>query len=132
MTNSWHTKIYMAWNRMLRESKNAVEESELLENAVPMFTRSVDKWAIKIFGEWSGRWEEQIRKPVSQTVDRLCRLSQIQDLETNICDIIAESPNFWLTRFIKEECKDTYILTETYPPLTRFRICSVIQKVIKI
>ena len=26
--------------------------------------------------------------------------SQIQDLETNICDTTAESLNFWLTKFI--------------------------------
>ena len=28
--------------------------------------------------------------------------SQIQDLETNICDMTAESLNFWLTKFIME------------------------------
>ena len=28
--------------------------------------------------------------------------SQIQDLETNICDMTAESLNFWMTKFIME------------------------------
>ena len=28
--------------------------------------------------------------------------SQIQDLETNICDMTAESLNFWLMKFIME------------------------------
>ena len=31
--------------------------------------------------------------------------SQIQDLETNICDVTAESRNFWLTNLIMEVCK---------------------------
>ena len=33
--------------------------------------------------------------------------SQIQDLETNICDMTAESLNFWLSKVIREVCKDT-------------------------
>ena len=33
--------------------------------------------------------------------------SQIQDLETDVLDMTAESLNFWLTKFIMEVCKDT-------------------------
>ena len=51
--------------------------------------------------------------------------SQIQDLETNIYDMIAESLNFWLTKFITEVCKDT---GETYPPRTLSSIFSGIQR----
>ena len=51
--------------------------------------------------------------------------SQIQDLETNIYGMIAESLNFWLTEFIMEVCKDT---GETYPPRTLSSIFSCIQR----
>ena len=39
--------------------------------------------------------------------------SQIQDLETNICDVTADSLNFWLMNLIMEVCKST---GESYPP----------------
>ena len=38
--------------RMFRKPKNAEEEKQLLENAVPKSTRSVNKWAMKIFESW--------------------------------------------------------------------------------
>ena len=41
----------MASNQMFREPKRAKEE-EIMEIAVPKLTRSVNQWAMKIFGEW--------------------------------------------------------------------------------
>ena len=37
--------------RTFRKPKNAEEEKQLLENAVPKSTRSINKWAMKIFSE---------------------------------------------------------------------------------
>ena len=94
MTNSWHTINHMASNRTFREPKSAVEEREILENAVPRSTRSVNKWAMKIFGEWqAGRTN---KKACEEESGSAVETSQIQDLETNICDMTAESLNFWL------------------------------------
>ena len=45
-------KKHMASNRPFRDLKGVVEEIEILENSVPKSTRSVNKWAIYIFGEW--------------------------------------------------------------------------------
>ena len=56
--------------------------------------------------------------------------SQIQDLETNIYGMIAESLNFWLTEFIMEVCKDT---GETYLHerfLVSFLVYSVIYLIV--
>ena len=55
---------HMPSNRTFLEPKSAVEESEILENAVPRSTCSVNKWAMKIFGKWqAGRTnKEPVRK----------------------------------------------------------------------
>ena len=100
----------MASNRTFREPKSAVEEREILENTVPRSTRSVNKWAMKIFGEWqAGRTNKKVCEEESGSA---VETSQIQDLETTICDMTAESLNVWLTKFFVEVCKDT---GQTYP-----------------
>ena len=62
----------MASNRKFREPKSAVEESEILENAVSRSNRSVNKGAMKILR--SGRREEQIRRPVRKKEGLLWKL----------------------------------------------------------
>ena len=87
---------HMASNRRFREPK----AREILENAVPRSTRSVNKWAIKIFGEWqAGRTN---KKACQEESGSAVETSQIQDLETKIFDMTAESLNFGLTKFIME------------------------------
>ena len=67
----------MAPNRTFRGPKSAVEESEILENAVPRSTRSVNKWAIKISGEWqAGRTNKNTCEEESGSAVETC---QIQD-----------------------------------------------------
>ena len=80
---------HMASNRTFRGPKSAVEESEILENAVPRSTRSVNKWAMnsKISGEWqAGRTNKNTCEEESGSAVETC---QIQDSETNICDMTA-------------------------------------------
>ena len=107
--------------RTFRKPKNAEEEKQLLENAVPKSTRSVNKWAMKIFSEWQSTRvnKKASEEPSSCTNDT----SQIQDLETDVLDMTAELLNFWLTKFTMEVCKDT---GENYPPRTLYSIVSVI------
>ena len=78
--------------RTFRKPKNAEEEKQLLENAVPKSTRSVNKWAMKIFSEWQSTRvnKKASEEPSSCTNDT----SQIQDLETDVLDMTAESLNF--------------------------------------
>ena len=78
---------HMASNRTFLDPKSAVEESEILENAVPRSTRSVIKWAMKIFGKWqAGRTNKKACEEESWSAVETC---QIQDLGTNICDMTA-------------------------------------------
>ena len=77
----------MASNRTFRGPKSAVEESEILEKAVPRSTRSVNKRAMKIFGEWqAGRTNT---KACEEESGSAVETFHIQDLETNICDMTA-------------------------------------------
>ena len=73
--------------RTFRKPKNAEEEKQLLENAVPKSTRSVNKWAMKIFSEWQSTRvnKKASEEPSSCTNDT----SQIQDLETDVLDMTA-------------------------------------------
>ena len=65
---------------------------------------------MNIFEEWqAGRTN---KKACEEESGFAVETSQIQDLETNICDMTAESLNVWLTKFFVEVCKDT---GQTYP-----------------
>ena len=56
--------------RTFRKPKNAEEEKQLLENAVPKSTRSVNKWAMKIFSEWqSTRVNKKASEEPSSWID---------------------------------------------------------------
>ena len=78
---------HMASNRTFRGPKSALEDSEILKNAVLRSSRSVNKWALKTFGEWqAGRTNKKACEEESGTA---VETSQIQDLETNIWDMTA-------------------------------------------
>ena len=63
------------------------QESEILEKAVPRSTCSVNKWAMKISGEWqAGRTNKNAVEEENGSAVETC---QIQDLEMNICDMTA-------------------------------------------
>ena len=65
----------MASNRTFRGPKSAVEVSEILEYAVPRSTRSVNKWAMKIFGEWqAGRTNKKACKEESGSAVKTVKL----------------------------------------------------------
>ena len=113
----------MASKRAFRKPKSAEEEKKLLENAVPKSTRYVNKWSMKIFSEWQAT--RLIKKASEEQRNFVVDISKIQDLDINVCDMTAETLNFWLTKFVMEVCKDT---GENYPPRTLYSICCVIQR----
>ena len=73
--------------RTFRKPKNAEEEKQLLENAVPKSTRSVNKWAMKIFSEWQST---RVNKKASEEPSScMCR-----------CVALNVIPFFFLVYFI--------------------------------
>lgn len=95
-------KKHTVSNPTFREPKSAVEEIETLEYSVPKSTGSVNKWAMKVFGEWQA--ERRYKKACEEESGSAMKTYQIQYLETNMT---AESLNVWLTNFIMEVCKET-------------------------
>ena len=113
----------MALKGTFRKPKSAEKEKKLLENAVPKSTCYVNKWSMKIFSEWQAT--RLIKKASEEQRNFVVDISKIQDLDINVRDMTAQTPNFWLTKFVMEVCKDT---GENYPPRTLYSICCVIQR----
>ena len=92
--------LKMPPKRKFRELKTADEEKALLEKSVPKSTRYVTKWSFNIFAQWqNARLNKQ---EAGFDVER----DKIQSLDTNIVNMMAESFNFWLTKFVEEVCKE--------------------------
>ena len=71
---------------------------------------------MKIFSEWQAT---RLIKNASEE-----QLSKIQHLDINICGMMAETLDFWLTKFVMKVCKDT---GENDLPRMLYRICCGIQ-----
>lgn len=101
-----------------RAAKSEEEERESLEGAIPCNTRYSTRWARKIFEEWqtSRGNSSAVNEPTSLTVENK---SDIQDLNTRLEDLRAESLNFWLIKFVQEVAKEN---GEAYPPRTLYSI----------
>jgi hypothetical protein len=94
----------MASNRTFRKLKSADEETQLPETAVPKSTRGVTEWSMKIFSEWQGkRLTKKASDEQGYSVDGS---SEIRDLDINVCNMSAETLNFWLAKFVMDMCKE--------------------------
>ena len=71
--------------------------------SIPKSTRESTKLAYKIFNEWQmGRAKKD---PSLESRSFIFDMSKIR-VDTNVVSISAESRNLWLTKFIKEDCKE--------------------------
>lgn len=104
-------------SRAFRKPKNAEEERNLIENAIPKSTRAVTKWSVKLLVEWQNGRENKnpAIEPCAFTTDK----SKVQRLDTDIATITAESLNFWLIKFVEELCEEN---GERYPPRSLYSI----------
>ena len=89
--------------RVFREPKNAKEEKDYLAGCVPRATRYATKWAYKIFGAWQSSRRNKDANLVESGFK--VEVDSIQNLETSIVEMSAESLDFWLTKFAGEVCK---------------------------
>ena len=110
-------------SRAFRKPKNAEEERNLIENAIPKSTRAVTKWSVKLLVEWQNGRENKnpAIEPCAFTTDK----SKVQRLDTDIATMTAESLNFWLIKFVEELCKEN---GEKYPPRSLYSIVCGIQR----
>ena len=61
----------------------------MFDNTIPRSTRSVTKWTIKIFHEWQATRGN--RNCLEEQVGFKFDLNKVQDLNTNVADMTAES-----------------------------------------
>ena len=85
-------------SRVFRKPKNAEEERNLIENAIPKSIRAVTKWSVKVFIEWQNGRENKNPAivPCAFATDK----SKVQCLDTDIANMTAESLNSWLIKFV--------------------------------
>ena len=90
-------------SRAFRKPKNAEEERNLIENAIPKSTRAVTKWSVKLLVEWQNGRENKnpAIEPCAFTTDK----SKEQRLDTDIATMTADSLNFWLFTLAKNCAK---------------------------
>ena len=84
-----------------RAVKSEEEERQSLEGVIPCNTRYSTRWARKIFEEWQTNRgnSSAVNEPTSLTFENK---SDIQELNTRLEDLRAESLNFWLIKFVQE------------------------------
>ena len=99
----------MPSNRTFHEPRSAVEESEMLENALPRSNRSVNKWTMKIFGEWqAGRTNKKAFKEESESA---VETSEIQDLRHDMSLLtFGERSSLW--KYAKTQEKVLHHVTQ--------------------
>ena len=73
----------MASKRKFHVAKSAEEEKKIFDNAIPRSTRSVTKWAIKIFHEWQATRDKNC---LEEQVGFKFDMNKVQDLNTNVAE----------------------------------------------
>ena len=95
--------------------KSASEEQVLAHEAVPSFTKYKNKWALKLF--WEGQQQREMKVPILHPggIFKDSELHKVTPVSCEIEDMDAISLNYWLTKFVMEDAKDS---GERYPPRT--------------
>ena len=98
-----------------RLPKSASEEQVLADEAVPSFTKYKNKWALKLFRE--GQQQREMKVPILHPggIFKDSELHKVTPVSCEIEDMDAISLNYWLTKFVMEDAKDS---GERYPPRT--------------
>jgi hypothetical protein len=79
---------------------------------------------MKILSEWQGK--RLTKKASDEQGNSVDGSSKIQDLrDINVCNMSAETLNFWLAKFVMVVCKED---GECFPPRTLCSICCGIQR----
>lgn len=96
-----------------RQPKTEDEEKKCLDAAVPSSTKYATKWAVTVFNEWKvSRREKEVKLRSSSE-------KPLQNLDTELKEMNAESLNYWLTKFVEEVSKKD---GEAYPARSLYLI----------
>ena len=94
-------------SQTFQEPKTAREETKFLQSVIPKSTRSLTQWSVKIWSEWqNGR---RNKNPSLESIGYKTNVSKVQELDTDMKEMTAESLNFWLVRSVLNNCTFNFL-----------------------
>ena len=86
-----------------RKPKSKNQEAVILESSVPKNTKYVTKWSVTLFCDWQKARKN--KKASLETTNFKFNIADIQDCDTDLENMKAESLNFWMIKFVQEVAK---------------------------
>jgi len=99
------------------------EEHKIIDEAVPASTRNKNKWAMKLFRDWSSQRENKLPNLEDSTLS--INLESLQSLDEDMATMTPESLNFWIGKCLQEVTgKDG----QRYPGKTLYQIVAALKR----
>ena len=96
-----------SYSRTFQEPKTVEEENKFLQSAIQKYTRSLTQWSVKIWSEWqNGR---RNKNPSLESIGYKANVPKVQELDTDMKEMMAESLNFWLVRSVFNNCTFNFL-----------------------
>ncbi|KXJ06320.1 hypothetical protein AC249_AIPGENE23591 [Exaiptasia diaphana] len=100
--------------RRFRKPKSKEEEANCVGSSVPKNTKYVTKWAVTLFCDWQ-KARNNKKAEFEETSFNFGDIKTLQDCDTNLEEMGAQSLNFWMIKFVQEVAKKD---GDLYPPKT--------------
>ena len=98
-----------------RKPKSREEEHASLSSSVPKSTLYATNWAVTLFCDWQKAPINKKAEFETTSFKFAADIKSLQDADTNLDEMQAESLNFWMIKFLQEVAKKN---GELYPPKT--------------
>ena len=82
-------------SKRFRAARSLDEEAKVLAAAVPKTTEYKNRWAVKLFEEWKTE-RDNVHSSQEYSSLRLMEVENVENLNTSLQLMKAESINFWL------------------------------------
>ena len=111
-------------SKRFRAARSLDEEAKVLAAAVPKTTEYKNRWAVKLFEEWKTE-RDNVHSSQEYSSVRLMEVENVENLNTSLQLMKAESINFWLTKFV-QEVRDQK--GQRYPGKTLYQIIAALKR----
>ena len=108
-----------------RVPKTSSQENVLINDAVPASTKYKNKWAEGIFSEWRRLREVEVPVLDCGGLFKDYDLHKATALSADIARMDAQSPKYWLSKFVMEVAK---MSGGRYPPKTVYGIICALER----
>ena len=91
-------------SRRFKKPKTREEESACVVASIPRNTKYQTKWSVTLFCDWQKQREN--KKAANEcTSFNFTTTELLQDVDTSLDDMNAETLNFWMIKFVQEVAK---------------------------